>query len=203
MKIIPGEQYDQDWWTARRGKITASEMGNILTPKTLKLAAAADSYIHRLIGDLFDVEYPRKDENTSAAMRRGTAMEPESRAWYELESDLDVQQVSIVLSECERFAASPDGLVGDDGLLECKNPMPNTHVKWLLEGVLPDEHKGQAHGLMIVTGRKWVDWLAYCPGLPPLLLRVTPDEYTAKLAEALEAFHERYMVALEKVKGVQ
>ncbi len=203
MKIIPGSQYDADWWTARRGKITASEMGCILTPKTAKLSKSADAYMYRLIGDLLDLEYPRRDDNISAAMRRGTAMEPESRRWYEFERGVDVQQVSLVLTDDERFAASPDALVGDDGILECKNPMPATMAEWLLEGVIPPEHLGQAHGLLLVTGRAWLDWLAYCPGFPPLLTRLAPNAYTKALKEALDQFYERYQDALDRIRGME
>jgi hypothetical protein len=202
MKIIPGSQYDAKWWKARRGKISASEMGCILTPKTGKLSKAADGYMYRLIGDMLDLEYPRRDDNTSAAMRRGTAMEPESRRWYEFERGLDVQQVSLVLTDDERFAASPDGLVAHDGILECKNPMPATQAEWLLEGVIPAEHLGQAHGLLLVTGRVWLDWLSYCPGFPPLLVHLGPNAYTVALKEALDQFHARYMAALARIRGM-
>jgi predicted phage-related endonuclease len=200
-RIIEGQQYADLWWRERRGKITASEMGCILTPKTMKLSATADTYMYRIIGDLFDTEYPRKDENTSAAVRRGTMMEPESRRYYELLRDVKVRQVSMVVSDCGRLAASPDGLVGEDGVIECKNPMPHTMAKWVCEGALPDDHKAQCHGLLIVTGRAWVDWLAYCPGFPPLLIRVTPDEYTSALALALDRFAELLAAAVEKIRS--
>ena len=201
MKVIDCHQYSPEWWAARRGVPTASEFGNILTPKTGKLAAAAESYICRLIGDTLDLEYPRLSEGNEA-MRRGTGAEPESRRWYEMEVGVPVQQVGFCLSDDGRFGCSPDGLVGSDGLLELKNPLPHTHVKYLLDGGLPDEYRAQVHGQLIVTGRQWCDFVSYAPGLPSLVLRVTPDEYTEKLAEALEQFYAMLHAAWLKIRSL-
>ena len=199
MKIIQCEQYDDRYWEVRRGIPTASEFSSIITPKTAKLSAAADTYICRLIGDLFDIEYPRKNDMATAAMRRGTEMEPESRRFYELEKNHEVQQVGFCLTDDGRFGCSPDALVNDDGVLELKNPMPSTQVEYLLAGVMPDEHKVQVHGHLIVTGRKWCDLMCYCPGFPPLLVRQERDDFTHKLAVCLEQFYEKMTDALKKL----
>jgi hypothetical protein len=211
MMILEGEQYSLDWWAARRGKPSASEAGCILTPKTLKLAAAADGYINRLIGDTFDHYYPRPDDRLSQAQRRGLEQEEESRRWYSFDTGLDVVQVCLCISDCGRFVCSPDGLVGpqtDEGMtkfeggLELKNPSPHTHVAWLRAGTLPDEHRAQVHFQLLVTGLPWVDFCSYARGLPPFLVRVTPDEYTAALKEALETFWTRYDEARAKIAAL-
>ena len=197
MKIIDCEQYSDKWWEARRGVPTASEMGRIITPKTGKLAAAADGYIFTLLGDLYDVEYPRKDTLATAAMRRWTMMEPEARSYYELHRGVDVRQVGFCTTDDGRFGSSPDGL--SEGALELKCPMPATHVEWLVGGTLPDEHKVQCHGHLIVTGLPWCDFLSYLPGAPPLLVRVEPDDFTKKLRDCLEAFWVKYQETKEKI----
>lgn len=195
MKAFIFDQYSPDWWRVRRGVPTASRFGSILTTKTMKLAAAHDTYINELIGDLFDLEYGQKDDVANAAMRRGTRMEPEARSFYEMESNCDVKQIGFLTTDDGRFGCSPDGMI-EGGTLELKNPSAHTHVGWIREGGLPDEHKAQCHGALIVSGLDFCDFMSYYPGLPPLLVRVTPDEYTAKLRAALDEFWDKFQAAL-------
>lgn len=193
MKIFNFAQYSPDWWNARRGIPTASEFDRILTPATGKLSKSADGYACQLIGEKLSTEYPLTTMNpATAAMERGTAMETAARSWYSVYHSLEVEEVGFCLSECERFGCSPDGLVGEDGGIEIKCPLPHTQVSWLLSGELPSDYKAQVHGTLIVTGRQWWDFVSYCPGLPELVIRVEADEYTEKLREALEGFHARY-----------
>jgi hypothetical protein len=191
MKPFWCDQYSDEWWKLHRALPSASDFDSILTP-TGKLSAQADGYICRLLGDKYDLYYPRKNEFATAAMRHGLSAEPESRKFYELERSCDVKQVGLCISDDGRLCCSPDGLVGEDGLLELKNPSPAVHVKYLLAGVLPSEYGPQVHGQLVVTGRKWADFLSYCPGLPPLLIRVVPGEYTELLRAALGLFLARY-----------
>ena len=207
MKVFTFDQYTPEWWAARRGVPTASEFNKVMTPKKMELAAAAEGYIHRLIGDRLDPHYPRVSEYVSPAMQQGSDREKESRDWYEMERGLDVRKVWFCLSDDGRFGASPDGLVGDDGTLELKNPQPDTQVRYLLSDangpvLLPDEYLCQVHGQLIVTGRAWVDFLSYCPGLPSFLVRVYPNEFTARLAEALETFWPLYQAAWKRIQAL-
>ena len=195
--IFTCEQYSDDWWKVRRGVPTASEAGRIITPKKGELAAAHDGYISALIGDLLDAEYPRKDDVATGAMRRGTALEPKARRMYEFEQSERVLQVGFVLSGCGRFGCSPDGLVGNDGGLELKNPAAGKHVEWVRAGVLPDDYKAQVHMSLIVTGRAWWDFASYLPGQDLFVVRTTPDAFTAKLRECLDLFWDRYQFALD------
>lgn len=192
------EQYTAEWFTLRRGVPTASAFDKIITPKTGKLAAAHEGYVCELIADLCRLDYPGERAATPA-MRNGTLTEPEARRFYEMERD--VEQVGICFSDDGRFACSPDGLVGDDGLLELKCPEPKTHVGYLLANDLPTEYVAQVHGQLIVTGRKWVDFMSYCPGFRPLLVRVEPCEFTDKLRDVLEEFWPRLQRAKAVVRG--
>jgi hypothetical protein len=192
MKTYHCDQYSDEWWRLRRGVPTASQFDSILTPKTMKYAAGARSYIYQLVGDRFDLLYPRKDEFATAAMRRGTEQEPESRAWYTLRTGCDVMQVGFVTTDDGRFGCSPDGLVGMEGGLEMKNPTPKVQAEYRDKGGLPAEYRAQVHGALIVTGAKFWDFLSWCPGLPPLLVRTVPDGYTEQLREALEQFWKEY-----------
>jgi hypothetical protein len=126
------------------------------------------------------------DGPATAAMRNGTATEPEARRWYEFEHDCTVRQVGIMLSDDGRIGASPDGLVDEDGGVEIKCPAGKTHIGYLLDGGLPAEYKPQVHGCLVVSERKWWDFVSYKAGLPPLCVRVYPDAYTEQLRGALD-----------------
>ena len=195
------EQLSDEWWKLRRGVPTASAFSRIMTPAKRQLSSSADGYIAELIGELFDTGYPRLDGPTSGPIRHGIKMEPESRRFYEFERDVQVKPVGFIKSECERFGASPDALVGETGLLELKNPSPKTHVEWLLEGGLPADYRCQVHGQLIVSDRKWVDFVSYCPGLKPLIVRVEPDDFTKSLRVCLHLFWDKMTAALARVKA--
>lgn len=201
MKTFSMLQYTPEWWQVRRGVPTCSEFDRILTPGG-KPSGQQVKYIAKLIGDTiclnpnFFTERPM-----SRAIANGIDMEPEARRWYEFERDVKVRQVGFCLSDCGRFGGSPDGLVGDDGGLELKCPLAETQVGYLLDGaVLPAEYRPQVHGLLLVSGRPWWDFVSYAPGCPPLLVRVTPDEYTKLLREELMRFLDRYEGAKEQLK---
>lgn len=200
MKIVKCEQYSPEWWEARRGIPTASAFDRIITP-TGKLSAQADDYINELIGERVCLT-PNffADNPMSAAMANGRDCEPQARSWYELEH-AEVERVGFIMTDDERFGCSPDGLVGSDGCLELKCPKLKTQVKYLLAGGLPPEYKPQVHGQLIVTGRSWVDFVSYAPGLDKLLVRVTPDAYTKEVKVALEVFYEKYRAAWERIRG--
>ena len=200
MKIIECEQGTAKWWEAHRGIPTASSFDRIMTPKRLQLSSQCDEYIAELIAQkLLPTLSMIPEGYVSRAMQQGILLEPDARRWYEFEREVEVKQVGFCLTDDERFGASPDALVGDDGALELKCPLPHTHVKYLLDGVLPAEYRCQVHGELLVTGRDWVDFVSYCPGLPPFIIRVLPNGFTSSLASTLTTFLERFDKALEKV----
>jgi hypothetical protein len=198
-------QYSPEWWEIRRGVPTASQFDKILTP-TGKLSSQATAYIDELIADRFVLNPNFMTERPmTRAMANGTDMEPEARRWYAMEHpERRVVQVGFCVTDDGRFGCSPDALVGDDGVLELKCPLGKTHVGYLREGLLPADYRPQCHGHLIVTGRPWVDFVSYAPGLPPFSIRVTADSYTEKLRSALDVFWEQYqatLTALLKPKG--
>lgn len=202
MKIFKCVQYTPAWWEARRGIVTASAADRILTP-TGKVSAQQDGYIAELIADIVDLSpnaFSERGRIGTAAMEAGRQAEPKARNWYSMVRNVNVQQVGFVLSDCGRFGGSPDGLVGEEGGLELKCPLLKTQAGYLMDGeVLPNDYKPQVHFHLIVTNRPWWDFMSYAEGLPPLLIRVTPDDYTVKLAEALADFLRKYDAALAKL----
>ena len=196
MIYIDCKQGTDEWLEARRGIPTASEFSKIITPRTGKLSASTDKYIAELIAETVE---PDHDFQGNYWTERGLALEPEARAWYEFQTDNTVNEVGMVLLDDRSAGVSPDGLINSDGMLEIKSPKPSTHVLWWLRGVLPDEHKPQCHAALQIAERQWLDFVSYCPRFRPLLVRITPDEYTVKVAAALAEFTERLDAAKSRI----
>lgn len=192
MKRYDFDQYSDAWWRVRRGVPTASEFGRIITPAKGTLSASALGYAAELVGQFVDPGYGVEETYVSAAMRNGTIMEPEARDWYEFDAGETVERVGFCTTDDGRFGCSPDALVGGDGCLELKSPTAKTQVLYLLAGTLPDEYRPQVHGHLIVTGRKWCDFVSYYRGLPTFRIRVTPDAFTDSLRDCLEKFWTTY-----------
>lgn len=195
-------QYSPEWWETRRGVPTASSFDRILTGGG-KPSAQQDDYVAELIGDIHTLLPNFFSERPAAnrAMQHGTDTEPEARRWFEMESELEVRQVGFCLSDDGRFGCSPDGLVYTGGellaALELKCPQPKTQVRYVLDDELPNAYRPQVHGQLLVTGLPCVHFVSYCPGLPPLVKRIEPDDYTARLAEELERFWGKLSAAKE------
>jgi len=177
MKIIDCEQGTPEWFQARAGKPTASGFDKILTTKGVP-SKQAEKYLYRLAGEA--VTGIPEESYQNVAMLRGKEMEAEARKFYEFKNDVEIVQIGFCLSD-DGYGCSPDGLVGKDGLLEIKCPLMSTHVGYLLNGTLPTEYFQQTQGQLLVTGRKWLDFLSYYPGIKPLLVRVERDEKFIKL----------------------
>lgn len=197
MKVFDFPQYSGDWWQVRQGVPTASAADRILTP-TGKPAGQQEGYIAKLIGDLACLSpnaFTERGRMGTPEMEAGRRAEPEARNYYAMIRKMDVRQVGFCLSDCGRVGCSPDGVVGDTGLLELKAPMLKTQAAWLMKGGLPPEYKPQVHFQLLVTDRAFVDFLSYAPGLPPLMVTVEPDDFTKRLRDELEAFWLKYEYA--------
>ncbi len=189
MEVLNLEQGSPEWFEARSGIPTVSQFSRFVTPARGSYSAQARGYVADLIVET--VEGP-SEGMSSYYMERGIVLEEEARDWYAFDHDCMVQECGLILNDGVGW--SPDGIPDDawKGGIEIKCPKPATHVKWLLEGALPDEHKPQCHGALIVGELEWLDFISYCPGYRPLLIRVTPDEYTEKVTTCLTRFLAEY-----------
>lgn len=201
MKTFAFPQYSPEWWLARKGVPTASAFDRIVTPKKFEDSTSQQAYACQLVAEKFDKFYSIEPEFESVAMREGRELEPDARAYYEFYRGCDVSEIGFCLTDDGRFGCSPDGLIGDDGALELKCPQPRTHVRYLYDGGLPADYAPQVHGHLIVTGRPWVDFMSYAPGLPPLVVRVEPDEKTELLRKSLDSFWALYQTVLARVEA--
>jgi hypothetical protein len=200
--LLGHDQHSPEWYGARLGLPTASEFGKLITPKRGDLSASADDYIDELIDELVRPDAER-GWGGNRHTDRGNELEPDARAWYELQADEEVNRVGLILSDDRRAGCSPDSLVGAIkaplGGLEIKCPDGPTHVGYLRRGTLPDKYKPQVHGSLVITGLPWWDFLSYCPGYRRLLVRVYPDAYTDKVRAALTKFLADYDAAKASV----
>lgn len=203
MKIVACEQRSADWWECRRGIPTASAFDEILTPKTMKASASQEKFICRLIAEKYANVWPTEGGFVSDAMQYGIDTETRARLSYEFLTDSEVSQVGFCLSDCGRFGCSPDGLIGDEGGLELKCPNLETHAKYLLDGGLPAEYKCQVHGSLIVSGLDWWDFMSHSDDLPPLIVRVEPDDFTKMLKDELQKFLEKLDAAVTKIERIR
>jgi len=183
MRVSDFEQGSQEWLQSRLGKPTASNFGKLITP-TGKPSASAESYINELIAQRITGELPEFFK--SEAMERGNELEPHAKASYEFTHDVEVVEVGLCLHDEYECGASPDGLIGENGGIEIKCPLPHTHVAYLRAGEVPSKYIPQIQGCMWITGRKWWDFMSYHPAMENLIVRVErDDEYIQKLADAV------------------
>lgn len=193
MKRLDIEQRSPEWYQARSGIPTASEFGRFITPKRGDLSAQATGYIADLIVETVEGS---SEGMSSYYMDRGSLLEDEARSWYEFKYGCEIEQTGLILNKGAGW--SPDGLVCP-GAIEIKCPKPSTHVTWLLDGGLPDAHRPQCHGALYVGELEWLDFVSYCPGYKTLVVKITPDDYTTKVATALSKFLERLDEAKSRI----
>lgn len=184
-------QGTDEWFAARRGLVTASVIGKLLTA-TLKVAnndtsrgLALTLTAERITGNI-DPSF------LSADMWRGVEDEPVARDLY-AERYAPVEQLGFIVRDFGdyRIGYSPDGLVGDDGLIECKSRLQKIHLQTILNDRVPDENMAQLQCGLLVSGRAWIDYVSYCGGMPLWVKRVTPDlSWQAAILAAVEALEE-------------
>jgi hypothetical protein len=198
MRIVDCVQRSPEWKAVRLGIPTASQFKRIITPAKGELSASAPAYIHELIAER--IGSIQEEWEGTEDMQNGVRLEPEARAWFAFDRDVDVREVGFVLSDCGRFGASPDGLFNDDTEgLEVKCPKLSTHLGYLNAGVLPLEYKPQVHGGLAVSGLARWHFVSYSPEKEKLVVAVEPDAYTAKVAKALEEFWVMYQEISERL----
>lgn len=156
------EQGSPEWFEARLGKVTASRINDVMMSKD---KAGYQNYRAQLVCERLT---GRATETfKSPAMQQGNEVEPQARAFYCLETGFDVLVVGLVDHPTIQDAgASPDGLVGDEGLVQIKCPEPKTHIRTLLGGSVPQLYRYQMQWEMACTGRKWCDFASFNSDMP-------------------------------------
>ena len=163
MKVIDAVQGTPAWLAARAGRVTASMIPNVLMkPET----AGFRDYQAQLVAEILTGK-PQGSDYTNIHMQFGSETEPLARSAYEAETGFSVDEVGLCIHPTiERAGASPDGLVGNSGLVEIKCPKVATHLAYLIAGVVPSGYKNQMMWQMACTGRDWCDFVSFRPDLP-------------------------------------
>lgn len=197
--MIEITQGTPEWHAARLGKVTASRVADAVARTKTGWGASRANLMAELIVERLTGQ--QTDGYTSAAMQWGIETEAAARIAYEFSEGVDVTTVGFVPHpEIEMSGASPDGLVGDDGLVEIKCPISATHIDTLLGGTVPAKYVTQMQWQMACTGRAWCDFVSFDPRLPPAMAlfvrRIERDdarilELTAMVREFLAELDEK------------
>jgi putative phage-type endonuclease len=181
------DQGSEEWFTIRIGKVTASRVADVIAKTKTGYSATRDNYMAQLVCERLTGQ--KGDSFSNAAMQHGTETEPLARLSYEVTQNVLVDEVGFVPHpSIEMAGASPDGLVGDDGLLEIKCPNTATHIETLLSQIVPGKYNTQMQFQMACTGRQWCDFVSFDNRLPEELQlfvkRVPRDTVFIRLIEA-------------------
>lgn len=175
-EIIQGSP---EWHALRCGKVTASRVADVVARTKSGWGASRVNYAAELIAE--QLTGVAAEGFTNAAMQWGTDQEPNARLAYEFMQDVTAEQIAFVTHpRIGDAGASPDGLVGDDGLVEIKCPNTATHIDTLITQEIPAKYITQMMWQMACTGRQWCDFVSYDPRLPEsmqlFVKRVMRDE---------------------------
>lgn len=193
------EQRSPEWYALRAGMPTASEFSKIVTSKGEPSKSAA-VYATRLAGELFAGK-PLDAWEGNAWTERGRELEEQAISLYEFANDVSVTPVGFVTNDPNTAGCSPDGFVGDDGMVEVKCLKAENHIKAILyyqkNNDCPTDYRAQTQGQMMICGREWCDLIFYHPELPLLTIRRTPDGmFCGALAQGIADVHAEKRIVL-------
>lgn len=159
------QQRSPEWFSQRTGKVTASRVSDLMAKTKSGPSASRASYMAQLITERL-TQTPTEGFS-SAAMQWGTDTEPQARMAYELMTGEAVVETGFIPHPTiAGFGASPDGLVGSDGLIEIKCPNSATHIETLLDGKVPSKYMIQMQVQIMCCGREWCDFVSFDPRMP-------------------------------------
>lgn len=199
MEVFDIDQGGEAWFRARMGLPTASEFATVLAKGT----GGGDSktrrtYLYKLAGEIITGE--PMESYSNAHMERGKAWEDEARDRYAFITACEPRRVGFIRNG--RKGASPDSLIGDDGMVEIKTKLPHLMVETILRGEFPPEHVAQCQGQLWVAEREWIDIAVYWPGFPLFVKRATRDEaYIRRLSGAVDEFNAELDKIVARVRG--
>jgi hypothetical protein len=186
MIIHTVEQGSIEWQMLRSGIPTASRFDKIITAEKGARSKSFEDFAHLLVAERI-LGHPIEIGST-AFMQRGNVVEKSARQFYELQTDIEVKPCGFITLDDESAGASPDGLIGENGILEIKCATPGIHIGYLLdaEGI---GYRQQTQGQLWIAEREFVDTVAYHPDLPSTVVRFVRDEkYIAQLAALVRDF---------------
>jgi hypothetical protein len=201
MRLHDVEQRSPEWYRLRLGIPTTSEFSSLVTP-TGKPSKSASEYAVTLAAELFIGRQIGWDGN--GWTERGREMEHQAVSLYEFANDCELHRVGFITDDDGTVGCSPDGLAGDDGMVEIKCLKAENHVRAILHhqahGTCPSDYVPQTQGQLLICQRRWCDLVFYHPELPMLTIRQEPDpNIQAVLQEQIPVVikeRDRVLVAL-------
>lgn len=208
MKIINVQQLSGEWFQAHCGKVTGSHMKALLDiTKKGEPGSTRKTYFRTKLAEML-TGVAIQDNYVSKEMLDGIEREPIARAAYEAQEECMVEEVGFVMHDSiERFGCSPDGLVDQDGGVEIKCPKAGTHLHWIMNGKIPEEHTPQLRAELSVTGLKWIDFVSFNPEVPKplrlMVIRMTHEQADVGLIEeAVQQFISELDAAVERLRNI-
>lgn len=194
------EQGSPEWLAARVGRVTASRIPDVMAKGKGGEAQTRLNYKWQLVAEIMTGQ-SQEDRFFSQAMAWGVEQEPFARAAYEIQTGGLVENVGLVAHpSIPRCAASPDGLVGLDGLLEIKCPNTPTHLEYMEKVAIPGRYQLQMLWQMACTGRAWVDFATFDPRLPEeLQLFVMHFPRDQARIDAIEAEVQKFWNEIDEI----
>lgn len=188
MEIFNCDQGTPEWFACRLGIPTASQFATVMAAgRGGAESKTRRTYMLKLAGEILTGD--PMDSFSNAHTERGHEMEPQARSYYAMQKDVDPQQVGFIRNGNK--GASPDSLIGNDGMLEIKTKLPHLLLDVLLRGVFPADHKAQCQGQLWVAEREWVDLTCYWPKMPSFIVRAYRDEpYIKEMSAAVDQFND-------------
>lgn len=180
-------QRTEDWYNDRVGKVTASRIGDVMAKTKTGVSASRKNYASQLVCEIMTGK--REEGFQSAAMLHGIETEKEARKEYELETFNIVEECGFIQApDIERSGASPDGLIGVEGVLEIKCPNTATHIETMLTGVIDIKYIYQIQWQMYCSGRKWCHFVSYDNRMPEgLRIYIIYVERDDKMIETIKS----------------
>lgn len=197
------EQQTTEWFNARLGKVTASRIGDLMAKTKTGYAATRANYMAQLIVERMTNR--QTESYSNAAMQWGTETEPLARAAYEMANNVMVDEVGFIEHPTIALAgASPDGLIGEHGLVEIKCPNTSTHIDTLLNSTIDQKYLYQMQWQMACTGRQWCDFVSFDPRMDESLqLKIIPVKRDDALIKTIESEVLKFLLEIaEKIKSL-
>jgi putative phage-type endonuclease len=199
------EQRSEEWFQARLGKVTASRVADVLAKIKSGESASRRNYKIQLVSERLTGE--KQETYVNQAMQDGIDREFYAREKY-VQQFGEVEEVGFIQHPTLEAGASPDGMVGDDGILEIKCPMGSTHTETLMTQDIPSKYVPQVQFQLLVTGRKWCDFVSYNPMFPEHLQvfvkRIEADPvYQKELESEVKQFLEEVDTIINKLKEIK
>lgn len=199
------EQRSEEWFQARLGKVTASRVADVLAKIKSGESASRRNYKIQLVSERLTGE--KQETYINQAMQDGIDREQFARDRY-VQQFGEVEEVGFVKHPTLEAGASPDGMVGDDGIIEIKCPMGSTHTETLMTQDIPSKYIPQVQFQLLVTGRKWCDFVSYNPMFPKHLQvfvkRIEADQvYQKELEVEVKQFLKEVDDVINKLKEIK